>query len=295
MTGEGSAAIRDLGGAVAGDGGAVIGAYRDPLAGDWLLLAGLPIEQVEPTPYQRDLSEAHVKRLVECVDKVGVFLDPIIATREGERKYWTPNGGHRLAAMKKLGARAIAALLVPRQEIAFKILALNTEKSHNLKEKCLEVIRMAKAIARTDGRKESEFAFEFEEADYLTLGLCYEKVPRFAGGSYRPALRRVEEFEDVPLGKSLTLRAARAEKLVKLDERVGEIVKALRERGLTSPYLRAFVSARINPIRFAKTVSIGADELVKKMQALADKFDVAKVRQDQIAAVAAFGPPDEEA
>ena len=49
--------------AIAGDGGVVIGAYRDPLGGHWHLLAGLPIERVSPTPFQRDLSETHVKKL----------------------------------------------------------------------------------------------------------------------------------------------------------------------------------------------------------------------------------------
>src|SRR5689334_15069095 len=129
------------------DGGVVLASYRDPLAGRWLLLTALPVEIVEPTPFQRDNSPAHLKRLTDVIDRVGLFLDPIVVTREGDKRYWTPNGSHRLSAMKKLGARSIAALLVPENDIALKILALNTEKSHNLKEKSLEVIRMARALA----------------------------------------------------------------------------------------------------------------------------------------------------
>lgn len=294
MKAEIPAELRALAAQVEGDGGAVLGAYRDPLAGRGLLLAALPIEHVKPTPYQRDLSAAHLRRLADVVEKVGMFLDPIIATREGEKDYWTPNGNHRRAAMEQLGAKSITALVVPDREVAFKILALNTEKSHNLREKALEVVRMARALAIDSDRKESELALEFEDPVLLTLGLCYEQNGRFSGGAYRPALRRVEEFQATALPKALAVREARAAALMELDARVSEIVAKLKERGMTSPYLRPFVTARINPIRFAKEVSLSPEELIAKMAAAAKKFDPNKVTQAQLASVAAFGAEPEE-
>src|SRR5262245_48667935 len=126
--------VRDLTSRVEDDGGAVLGAYCDPFGGTPVLLVALPIEAVEPTPYQRDPSEPHVKRLMTVIEKVGRFLDPLVIVRHDDR-YWTPNGNHRLQAMRKLGARTITGLLVPEADVAFKILALNTEKAHNLKEK----------------------------------------------------------------------------------------------------------------------------------------------------------------
>lgn len=274
------------------DGAAVLGAYRDPLAGHDLVLAALPIEQVAPTPFQRDLSDAHLKRLTEVIDKVGIFLDPIVATREGPATYHTPNGHHRLAAMRRLGAKAVTALVVPDRQVAFKILALNTEKSHNLKEKALEVIRMARALAEDSDRPESDFALEFEEPVLLTLGPCYEANGRFSGSAYRPALLRVESFADEPLATALETRAARAEALLTLDKRVAEIIKELKERGIQSPYLRPFVTARINPLRFKKETDLTPEELIAKMQASADKFDVGKVKADQVTAAGGYGGGD---
>ena len=136
------------------DGGAVLGRYRDPFGGTPLILAALPVDRVEPTPYQRDPSDAHVKRLMGVVESIGRFLDPIIAVRKDDR-YWTPNGNHRLQALKKLGVRTIVALLVPDADVAFKILALNTEKAHNLREKSLETIRMARALAEASDESEA--------------------------------------------------------------------------------------------------------------------------------------------
>ena len=97
-------------------------------------------------------------------------------------------------AMRRLGAKSIIGLLIPEPEVAFKILALNTEKAHNVKEKSLETIRMARALARTCNQRETDFSFEFEQPAFLTLGVCYDERPRLGGGAYQPILRRIDEF-----------------------------------------------------------------------------------------------------
>ncbi|MBI2404503.1 MAG: ParB N-terminal domain-containing protein, partial [Gemmatimonadetes bacterium] len=188
------AAVAALAQQVADGGGTVLAPFRDPLGGHWQLLAVLPLELVEPTPYQRDLSPTHVARLADAIDRLGRFLDPVIAVRTEGGKYWTPNGHHRLGALKSLGARAITALIVPELEVAHRILLLNTEKAHNLRERALEVIRLAEGLAPLDDRPEREFEAEFEEAALLTLGLCYQQNGRFSGGAYHPVLKRVDKF-----------------------------------------------------------------------------------------------------
>src|SRR5712672_3339315 len=128
------------------EGGVVLAVYKDPLGKNPLIIAVLPLDKVEPTPFQRDVSDMHHKRLADVLDKTGYFLDPIIAITAPEKGFWTPNGGHRLAAMKRLGARSITALVVPKRELAWQILALNTEKAHNLRDKALEVIRIVRDL-----------------------------------------------------------------------------------------------------------------------------------------------------
>jgi ParB family chromosome partitioning protein len=270
------------------EGGAVLGSYSEPFGGKGILLVALPIGSVQPTPYQRDVSERHVKRLVTVIEKIGRYLDPIIVV-PSDGGYWTPNGSHRLQALKMLGAKSIIGLLIPEPEIAFQILALNTEKAHNLREKSLETIRMARAMAERSREKESKFAFEFEEAPFLTLGTCYEKRPRMSGGAYQPVLRRVDDFLELPLDAALGERERRAARLLELDDAVGEVVAKLKARGLTSPYLKAFVVARINPTRFSKASSFDFDEVLGKMIASAKRFNVDKIKQEDVAR--AGGPP----
>ena len=278
--------------AVENDEGAVLGRYREPVGATPLLLVSLPIDRVEPTPYQRDPSDPHVKRLMGVIEKIGMFLDPIIVVRQDDG-YWTPNGNHRLQALKKLGQRAVIALLVPDAAVAFKILALNTEKAHNLREKSLETIRMARALAKTRDETEASFAFEFEQAPFLTLGVGYEARPRLSGGAYQSILRRTDAFLDVAIGKALKERERRGKRVLQLDDAVSAVVDKLKKKGLTSPYLRSFVVSRVNYTRFSKASVIDFDEAFDKITASAEKFNIERVRQEDVAK-ASGGPPEED-
>jgi ParB family chromosome partitioning protein len=281
--GKPSPAASALAAAIEEDEGAPLGTYRDPLGGHWQILAALPLEKVDPTPFQRDLSEAHVKRLTGVLEALDRFLDPIIAVRTPEGRYWTPNGNHRLASLRALGARSIVALVLPEAEVAYKILALNTEKAHNLREKSLEVIRMARDLAPRGNLTEKDYELEFEEAAFLTLGICYEQNGRFAGGAYHALLKRIDAFLGKPLAKALETRAERAKALLELDAAVVAAMAALKQRGFESPYLRPFVVARINPIRFQRSAKPGFDETIEKMLASAKKFKAEGVKPEQLA------------
>ena len=291
--GDPPARVASLERAIEEDGGSVVAAFRDPLGGNWQILAALPVNRVAPTPFQRDLSETHVKRLAAVIESLDRFLDPIVVVRTDQGEYWTPNGNHRLSAVQRLGGRSILALVLPETEVAYKILALNTEKAHNLREKSLEVIRMARDLAGRDPGAEKDYGLEFEEPAYLTLGVCYEKNGRFAGGAYHPLLRRVDEFLAAPLPRALETREERAGRLMELEEAVSQAIRALKEKGFQSPYLRAFVVARINPLRFARGRSARAsfDSTIEKMLASAKKFKADSVKPSDLARAA--GPPEE--
>ncbi|MDB6166949.1 MAG: hypothetical protein JWQ83_2089, partial [Lacunisphaera sp.] len=226
-------------------GGVVVGQYLDPVGKQPLLLAMLPIDKMEPTPFQRDVSDMHHKKLADVIDRTGMFLDPIIAITAPKDGFWTPNGGHRLAAMRRLGAKSITALVVPKREIAWQILALNTEKAHNLKDKSLEVIRIFRNLLEDQAAKaEKDFSYYFEDAALITMGLCYEKNARFSGGVYNSFVRRLSSFSEDSLTKALKLRERHAEMLLELDAKVVEVVAKLKAKGFVSPYLKTFVVAR---------------------------------------------------
>jgi ParB family chromosome partitioning protein len=194
--------------------------------------------------------------------------------------------------MRRLGARSITALVVPKREIAWQILALNTEKAHNLREKSLEVIRIYRGLIDEDAKRaESGFAFYLEEASLVTLGMCYEKNGKFAGGAYNPVVKRLVEFSGEHLSQAVKQHEKYAAMLMDLDEQVAAVIAKLKARGFTSPYLRAFVVARINPLRWIQGDPPPLEEVLKTMRERAAKFNVEKVKQEDI--VATGGAADE--
>ncbi len=278
-------------------GGSVLATYREPLGGHWVSLAALPLDRVKPTPYQRELSKAHADRLASVIPKVGRFLDPVIAVPD-HGNFISPNGMHRLKALEMLGAKSVVALVMPEPEIAFRILALNTEKAHNLKDKAIEVVRMARAVAAANPKKsEADMAFEFEVASLVTIGVCYEKNARFSGGAYNSVVSRTETFSTDPMSTSLKLREKHADKLLELDVAVGQAVEKLKAAGFTSGYLKPIVVARVNPLRFVKPGKDEAkpdfDKTIDKMIEGAKKFDPSKVKAQDVAIAAAVGGGDE--
>jgi len=279
---------------VANEGGCMIASFRDPLGGHSLAFAVVPIDRVQPTPFQRDLSEAHHKRLAEVIHKTGRFLDPIIAVPAPDSGFWTPNGYHRLEAMRRLGARSITALIIPDRDVARQILALNTEKAHNLKERSLEVFRIYRGLVEEQPREpESHFAFYLEDPSLVTLGILYDQRRLFAGGAYHPVLRRVEQFSEEPVRAAFQIHQHRAALVGELEDRVAEIIAGLKKRGLQSPYLRPFVVARINPLRWIKGDEFPpAEKVLRTMLDRAARFNLDKIRQQDLAG--AYGSePDE--
>ena len=204
------------------------------------------------------------------------------------------------AAAKLLGLKQVTALISPDGELAYRNLALNTEKAHNLKDRSLEVIRMARALAACSKRsREDQYADQFESAALLTLGFCYEDNGRFAGGAYHPLLRKVDRFSGKTLPSSPREREGHASCLLQIDGQVKQIIEALRERGFKSPYLRNFVVARINPVCFHRAKK-GSDEplmtlsaALTRMAASARKFDAGSVRDSDLALVAALSSESE--
>jgi ParB family transcriptional regulator, chromosome partitioning protein len=276
------AAVTQLTDAIAADGGAVLSAYREPIGDHWQIFAMLPLAMVEATPYQRDLSPAHLKRMIEVMKKLDRFTDPIVAVRSDGR-YWTPNGNHRRAAAVKTGAKTIPAIVIPESDVAYQILALNTEKAHNLRDKALEVIRMYRArLAQNPRAAEKEFAFEFERAHFITLGILYDKRPRFSGGVYAPLLSRVDNFMTKPLREAIEEREERAAAVERADELVVELVAAGKKRGLMHPYLKNYIIARSNPLTRARKNMPSCKAALSSLVKALEEFDLGKIHFGQI-------------
>jgi ParB family chromosome partitioning protein len=276
--------IRNLAEQVEADGGVPLAAYREPVGRNWQLFVILPLAKVKATPYQRDISTAHLEKLRKAITKLDRFVDPVVVIRGPDGTYWTPNGNHRRTVLEKIKAATIPAILLAESDVAFQILALNTEKAHNLKEKSLEVIRMYRGLLDEQGRKhEDSFAFQFEEAYYATLGLLYEEHPRFAGGAFGSILRRVDKFQKEPLKEAFEERQRRAALVDKASGILDKQVEKVKRRGIRHPFVKNFVLARCNPLSRARKTLPSFDTALKRLIENLENFDASAVRYDEVA------------
>src|SRR5262252_4788810 len=274
------------------DGGAALAIYQEPVGDHWHIFCLLPMAKVEATPYQRDVSPTHAKRLQEVVKKIDRFVDPIVVMSPRPGQYWTPNGNHRRVVLGKLKAEMVPAILVPEPEVAFQILALNTEKAHNLKEKALEVIRMYRGLVTEEpDAGEEDYAFQFESAHFVTLGLLYEQNKRFAGGAFAPMLRRVDKFLKGKFPKTLEDREERAGLVREADEALGRVVAKIKKRGINHPYVKNYVLARTTPLTRQRKTLPSFDQTFKKLTENLEAFDVSKVRYEDVQRAAVVAPP----
>ena len=235
-------------------GGAVLATYREPLGGHVHAARGAADRQVEPTPFQRDLSDAHAKRLTPSDRQARALPRP--DHRGARRRRGT---GRRTAAtgstaMKALGREDDHGARRPRaRRSPYKILALNIEKAHNLREKSLEVIRMYRELPRaTTARERLRARVRGAGARHARLLLRAARPLRRRRLPADPA--QVDGFlDDAARRGASTVREARAAQVLQSSTtRSPRRSRSSRSAGLTSPYLKAFVVARVNPLRFMK-------------------------------------------
>jgi len=240
-----------------------------------------------------DLTEQKVFTLAEASKKlVGSLNDRVTVKAYFTEDLPAPYNNNRRAVLDKLKAKRIPAILVPEPEVAFQILALNTEKAHNLKEKSLEVIRMCKGLAKEQPRaSEEDFVFQFESAHFITLGLLYEKNRRFAGGAFAPILRRVDKLLKLTLPRALEERQERADLVREADEALSDIVAKIKKRGIKHPYVKSFVLARTTPLTRARKTLPSFEVTFRKLTENLEAFDVTKIRYEEIARSALMAAP----
>ena len=129
---------------------------------------------------------------------------------------------------------------------------------------------------------EHDYAFQFEAAHLVTLGLLYEANKRFAGGAFAPILRRIDSFLPGAFPKTMPVREGRAEAVRAADEALKAVVEQLKKRGIRHPFVKNYVLARTTPLSRARKTLPGFDQTFEKLLAAIESFDVSAVRYQDV-------------
>jgi len=249
-------------------------AFKDPANRRDLTFAVLPISSLEVISHQRKSSAAHVKRLVDSIERVGFLAPVVVVERDDGGGFLVVDGQHRVLAARELGLRRLPALIAPRS-VARRMLTLNVEKEPNIRERSAVAVSIYCEMVATDPRMaedDSEVADAIQQAHYVTLGLAYAQSGRLAGSSFEPILRKCDGFMDRPLLECLPTREARAEKVVEAHGLVRSVTNQLKELGAWHEFVGAQIISFANPLKRARKQH-SFDDTFDKMIAKLNELD----------------------
>ncbi len=250
-------------------------AFRDPAKRRGLHFDVLPIATLEVISHQRKASDAHVKRVMDSVDRVGFLAPVVVVERDGGGGYLIIDGQHRFLAAKELGLRRIPAVIAPR-DIARRMLTLNVEKEPNIRERSAVALSIYRELVDADPdmpEDDPEVADAVQQPHYVTLGLAYAESGRLAGSQFEPILRKCDGFMDVPLAESLPVREARAGRVVEAHRLVRAVSEKLKEIGAWHEFAGAQIISYANPLKRARkqhSFDQTFDKLIAKLDSLGE-------------------------
>jgi ParB family transcriptional regulator, chromosome partitioning protein len=249
-------------------------AFRDPAKRRGLHFDVLPMAKLDVISHQRKASDAHVKRVMDSVDRVG-FLAPVVVVERDGGGYLIIDGQHRFLAAKELGLRRIPAVIAPR-DVARRMLTLNVEKEPNIRERSAVALSIYRELVDAEPgmtEDDSEVADAVQQAHYVTLGLAYAASGRLAGSQFEPILRKCDGFMDAPLADSLPVREARAGRVVEAHRLVRAVSDKLKEIGAWHEFAGAQIISYANPLKRARkqhSFDETFDKLIAKLDSLGE-------------------------
>jgi ParB family transcriptional regulator, chromosome partitioning protein len=228
--------------------------FKDPAKKRNLTFVMIPMTKLDVISHQRKASEAHVKRLVTSIERVGFVVPIVVVERDDGGGYHIIDGQHRFLAAKEAGLRQLPAVIVPR-DIARRMLTLNVEKEPNIRERAAVALSIYREMVDQHPKMaedDSEVADAVQQAHYVTLGLAYAASGRLAGSQFEPILKKCDGFMKGPLAECLPEREARAEKVVEAHKLVRAISDALKESGAWHEFVGAQIVSYANPLKRAR-------------------------------------------
>jgi ParB family transcriptional regulator, chromosome partitioning protein len=250
-------------------------AFKEPSTRRTLTFAVLPTAKLHVISHQRKASDAHVKRVMGSVDRVGFLAPVVVVERDGGAGYLIIDGQHRFLAAKELGLRRIPAVIAP-PDVARRMLTLNVEKEPNIRERSAVALSIYRELVDAEPampEDDPEVADAVHQAHYVTLGLAYAESGRLAGSQFEPILRKCDGFMDVPLSESLPVREARAGRVVDAHRLVRAVTDRLKEIGAWHEFAGAQIISYANPLKRARkqhSFDQTFDKLIAKLDSLGE-------------------------
>lgn len=209
--------------------------YKEPIKNLNFQFALVKRSLIVNSPYQRELSTALVKKLVNSVDQG--FIVPVILTPKEDGFFDLTDGQHRLSAADKLAGGLdyeVPAVIIPVEFRDFPLF-YNIEKSDNIKDKCEKLYRLYCDKAEIEGVLEKDImAAANYEAYLFSLAFAYCENGLKSPSLVEPPVKKIDkgflmgqkpsgELYQLPLKESILIRRERGILIASLERTVEEV------------------------------------------------------------------------
>lgn len=226
---------------------------KEPLRGLELTFTTLPYDKIVIPNIQREISDNHIKKLMDSIAKLG-FIEPIIVipSDNNNNEYEVINGQHRLKAGRNLGMEEFPVIILPK-ELKDYIIYLNIEKAPSIRDKAHQSLEIVKKYMNENLDIKENDLYDFIEKGYLiTLGIVIEDIGdnKFPASTFEKFLDKFDsELFNLKLSDAYKERVNRAKKLL-------EAKKVLNERyiklGLTNPLMKTAIVSKAMQMEYGR-------------------------------------------
>ncbi len=193
--------------------------FNEPVRGLELEFTIIPAERILIPSIQRELSDMHIKRLMESMEKIG-FVEPISVVPTEDGYYEVINGQHRFEAGRQLGMKEFPAIILPPEAKDY-IIALNVEKVPSLKDRAHQAYEIFMSyLQKNPSLPEYKLEKFIEDAYLITVGFVVDREAdkKFPGYAFEKVLKKVDSFLERSLKEAEVEREERAKVLLEAKE-----------------------------------------------------------------------------
>jgi len=226
-----------------------IAKFIDPVTGKEFPITMIPIKDLQPSPFQREVSKSLKDNLSMSISKRG-FVTPLLVV-QNENVFYIVDGMHRVEALKEIVGEEVEVpcIVLPNDKDFLYSLDFNIERAPNIKEKSKQIYKMYMEEKELNPEAlEKDYNKYFEIGYYITCGIALEEIdPKFSPSVFENILKKTDyALLDLPLSDAYKERQNRAKVLKEVYDIVNE---RFYELNLTNYFLKsAIVNKAFNKI-----------------------------------------------
>ena len=236
-----------------------IARFTEPVKGYELTLWELSLNEIDLSPYQRQVSTLLKNRLATHSISYG-FFSPVLVVRKGDR-FILVDGQHRIEALSMISrSTTVLALEIPKHMKHYPLI-YNIEMSDKIKDICAKIyaLYVDHSQQTPDADEKSLAPFLDYSPYYATLAFAHVEFELSSPSLVETAIKKFDDWIDGALQYTLQERRLRGQKVAELEQVVNEVAATAGISGSGAFQLKSAIVSKTNVAIWGKKRSVDED------------------------------------